>query len=221
MIELRKGDSKLVAHARRELELAKLFTPNEAEKYDGFIGRGVLALVKTFDQWSENDTSKMGALHQVFNFLVQGDLLSPPTDDPDEWEEFDVEGKLYIRNKRNNMYITRDDRKTWFNLRTDQRGICIDHITGEPLEGVEDPNVERTETTQDQESTADADNAGDGRDAELAAVGQAEPNSEGSPVDAEPRGEDAGPVEEGKLDTGVEPESSKTSSKAKAPKKKS
>lgn len=219
MIELRKGDSKIVAHARRELELAKLFTPNEAEKYDGFIGRGVLALVKTFDQWAEDDQSKMAALHQVFNFLIQGDLLSPPTDDPDEWEEFDVEGKMYIRNKRNNFYITRDDRKTWFNLRTDQRGICIDHTTGEPLEGVEDPNG--TKASEDKESTADADNSGDGRDAELAAVGETEPDTQGKSSDAEPRGEDPSPVEEGKLDSGVEPESSEDSSKAETSKKES
>lgn len=215
MLEIRKGDSKIVGHARRELELAKLFTPNEDEKYDGFIGRGVLALVKTFDEWAEDDASRMSALHQVFNFLIQGDLLSPPTDDPEEWEDIDVDGKLFTRNNRNNMYITRDDRKTWFNLRTEQRGVCIDHLTGEPLEGV--TIDDGTETT---ESTTDARDSGDGKDAELAAVDTTQPSAEGETSDAEPRGEDAGPVEEAKLDAGVESESSKAPSKAKAPKKK-
>lgn len=211
MLEIRKGDSKIVGHARRELELAKLFTPNEAEKYDGFIGRGVLALVKTFDEWSEDDASRMSALHQVFNFLVQGDLLSPPTDDPDEWEDIDVDGKAFTRNKRNNMYITRDERKTWFNLRTEQRGVCTDHLTGEPLEGVEDPNVERTEATENQEGTTDADNARDGGDAPDATA------SDEGDVDG---GFNHEPVEEAELDAGVESESPKASSKAKAPKKK-
>lgn len=221
MLEIRKGDSKIVGHARRELELAKLFTPNEAEKYDGFIGRGVLALVKTFDEWSEDDVSRMSALHQVFNFLVQGDLLSPPTDDPDEWEDIDVDGKAFTRNKRNNMYITSDERKTWFNLRTKQRGVCTDHLTGEPLEGVRRPNVERTETTKDQEGSTDADNAGDGGDTSESEGGKGSADSGTTSAEDDINGSfNPEPVEEAELDAGVESESPKTSSKAKAPKKK-
>ncbi len=206
MIQPRKTDSQMVGHARRELEMAGLFTVNKENDYDGFIGKGVLALVKLFDEWTKDDPARMQAVDSVFGFVIHGDLLSPPTDDPDEWEEFVVEGVTTIRNKRNIMYITRDERKTWFNLRTEAKGICNDHKTGKPLEGVEDPNGDQSKAN-DQESTADADDAGNGKDAELAAAdGQSETTTEGSQG-----------VEATELDAGVEPESKKDQGEAEAP----
>ena len=211
MIELRSTDSKLVGHARRELEIAKLFDKKPEEDYDGFIGRGVLSLVKTFDDWAKDDQSRMMALHQVFNYLIQGDLLSPPTNDPNEWEDFEMDGQTIRRNKRNIFFITRDEGKTWFNIRTDQKGICNDFKTGEPVEGVEDPNGDKPETN-DQESPANADNAGDGSDAKLAPKKRSKQTS---------TGKKRTPVEDGELDAGVEPKGKKDTGKAKAPKKKS
>ena len=52
MINPREGDSQIVEHARRELQMAKLFDANEKENYDGFIGRGALSMVKNFDKWT-------------------------------------------------------------------------------------------------------------------------------------------------------------------------
>lgn len=206
MKQPKKNDSQMVGHARRELEMAGLFTVNKENDYDGFIGKGVLALVKLFDEWTADDPQKMSAVSSVFSYVIAGDLLSPPTDDPDEWEEFETEGIKVLRNKRNIMYITRDERKTWANLRTDQKGICNDHKTGKPLEGVEDPNGHKPEAN-DQESTADADDAGDGKDAELAATdGQPETAAEGSQG-----------VEAAELDAGVEPEGSKDQGETEAP----
>lgn len=195
MIQPRKNDSQMVGHARRELEMAGLFTVNEENDYDGFIGKGVIALVKLFDDWTKDDPAKMQAIDSVFGFVIKGDLLSPPTNDPDEWEDFEVDGVVTVRNKRNIMYITRDGMKTWFNLRTEQKGICNDHKTGKPLEGVEDPNGHKPKAN-DQESTADADNAGDGKDAELAATDAA------TEAAAEPQG-----VEAAEQHPGVEPKS--------------
>jgi len=222
MKEAKKSDSLMVAHARRELEMAGLFTANKENDYDGFIGRGTLALVKLFNDWTDDDPAKMQAIHNVFNAVIFGDLLSPPTNDPDEWETVEVEGQSITRNKRNNMYITRDDRQTWYNLRTEQRGICNDSETGKPLEGVEDPNGPAKEDAKDQESTADADDSGDGKSSELAAADEASTKSEeGEPSVAEPQaGADSGPVEDGELDKGVEPESETGSSEAEAPKNK-
>lgn len=214
MKQPKKNDSQIVGHARRELEIAGLFTVNKENDYDGFIGKGVLALVKLFDDWTQDDPAKMSAVSSVFSYVIAGDLLSPPTNDPDEWEEFEVDGVKTTRNKRNIMYITRDDRKTWFNLRTEQQGICNDHETGKPLEGVKDPNGKAEQTGKDQESTADADDAGHGKDAELAATDTAsQPHEEGEAGDAEPStGPDDSSVEEGKLDAGVEQESSEAPS---------
>lgn len=213
---LRKGDSEMVGHARRELEIAGLFTPNKEEEYDGFIGKGVLAMVKLFDEWSQNDPQKMTALNSVFRYVISGDLLSPPTNDPDEWEDVEVEGQTVTRNKRNPMFITRDDRKTWFNLRTEQKGICNDINTGKPVEGVEDPNGQAA--TENQEGPADAGDAGDGEHAVGPAETAAEPRPEGEAGDAEPEtGTDSSPVEDGELDAGVEPESKEAAGETEAP----
>lgn len=212
MIQPRKTDSQMVGHARRELEIAGLFTEKKDQDYDGFIGKGVLALVKVFDDWSKGDPARMQALEQVFSFAIHGDLLSPPSDDPDEWEEITVEEQTLTRNKRNIMYITRDDRKTWFNLRTEQKGICNDHKTGKPLEGVKDPNGKAEQTAKDQEGPADAGDAGHGENAELPAADSKDAGAtEGSQG-----------VEETKLDSGVEPQSEKDqgSSENAAPKSK-
>lgn len=216
MIEPRKGDNPIVAHARRELEMAGLFTPSENGDYDGFIGKGSLALIKLFDQWTQDDPAKMQVLQNMFQYLIVGDLLSPPTNDPDEWEDVQVEGQTVTRNRRNNMYITRDGKKTWFNLRTQQKGICNDIETGKPLEGVRDPNG-KTKVSEDQESATDASDSGDGGHSSEPESGQAT-----DPVEAtESRGEDAKPVEGGELNAGVEPEGSEDPGKTKAPKKKS
>lgn len=222
MQQLRKGDSEMVGHARRELEIAGLFTVNEESQYDGFIGRGVLALVKTFEDWAGADPSKRQAIQSVFNYVIAGDLLSPPSDDPEEWEPYDVEGHKGLRNKRNGMFISRDDRKTWINLRTDQRGICNDHLTGKPLEGVKDPNGKAEQATQNQEGPADAGDAGNGADAQPTTDGQTESRPEEKSGDAKPgTGADSSPVEEGKLDAGVEQKSSENPGEKKAPAKKS
>jgi hypothetical protein len=115
------------------------------------------------------------------------------------------------------MYITRDERKTWFNLRSEQTGICNDIKTGKPLEGVEDPNGKAEQASQDQEATADASDAGHGKDAERPAPAETELPEAGEPSDPEPStGSDSSPVEEGKLDTGVEQESSEAPSETEA-----
>lgn len=214
----------MVGHARRELEIANLFAANKENDYDGFIGRGVLAMVKVFEDWSKDDPARMQALESVFSFVIHGDLLSPPTNDPDEWEDFEVEGQMVRRNKRNIMYITRDEGKTWFNLRTEQKGICNDYETGKPVEGVEDPNGKTEQAAQDQEGPADAGDSGDGEHAGQPESGQPEGGSTPakSSEDADTStGTDAGSVEAGEQHAGVEPESQTDQSKAKAPKKKS
>lgn len=238
---MKSSDSPIVAHARRELEISKLFTKSEDGSYDGFIALGVLSLVKIFSKWTKGDPSRAQAIQSVFNYVIEGDLLSPPTNDPDEWEDFEVEGEMIRRNKRNIFYITRDDSKTWLNLRNNQRGICNDHETGKPLEGVKDPNGEAEQTVKDQEGSADTGDAGHredvkqpadgsrdstvddsvsesrrgGKDATPASDGKPRPDGEvnGAELNARP---DSIPVEKGKLDSGVEQKGSENSSETEA-----
>ena len=206
MKDIRKNDTEMVAHARRELELAGLFTAKEAEDYDGFIGKGALALIKLFDEWSKNDPHRMSAIGSVFNYLIAGELLSPPTNDPEEWEDYEVEGQLVRRNKRSIYFITRDNGDTWFNLRTEQKGICNDKETGKPVEGVEDPNGKVQ--TENQKSATNPDDGGYGVNPESATKNEAVADKSEK-------------VEKGKLDTRVEPKGGADSGKKKTPTKKS
>lgn len=68
-----------------ELEIAGLFAKNEEQQYDGFIGRGSLALIKTFNDWAKDDPGRM--MVSPGYSIHQKVFLFPPTDDPDEWEE--------------------------------------------------------------------------------------------------------------------------------------
>lgn len=95
MKQPRKTDSQIVGHARRELEMAGLFTVNKENDYDGFIGKGVLAMVKLFDEWTGDNPQKMQAIQSVFNYVIAGDLLSPPTNDPDEWKILTSMARLF------------------------------------------------------------------------------------------------------------------------------
>ena len=206
MINPREGDSQIVEHARRELQMAKLFDANEKENYDGFIGRGALSMVKNFDKWTDNDPAKMSALSEVFSFLIHKELLSAPTNDPDEWEEFNIEGSTGLKNKRNEFYISRDNLKTWYNLRSGQQGVIHDYKTGKPLEGV----------TINEKSTTNASDTGDGGHSDG-------PGNGSGDSDAVPTGhkqsEGSEKMEDQKLHDRVEPESqeNQTSSETETP----
>lgn len=124
-----KAESKVVAHARYELNKAKTF--EKTEQYDGSIGRGILAMVKVFDDWFGNDGPKAEAAMMGFQQLLQGGLLSPPTTDPEEWEPVEGATAGTVRNKRCPFYVSTDNGKTWMHLQNKERGDSRDHITGE------------------------------------------------------------------------------------------
>ena len=216
MKEPRKGDSLIVAHARRELELSGAF--KKTEDYDGFMGPAILALIKTFDSWSKGNSAKMQILHQAFNTLVAGELLAPPTDDPEEWQRINREdGKDVLRNLRSPFYVSIDGGKTWRNTATGETGRSRDHITGEdPKE--EPENVKRTASIGDAIEAGDTEgapventSAGDGRnDGAVEEPTRDEGSSEATP-DAEGRSVDSGVADQGKEDQSQPEESSKKS----------
>ena len=149
----KSSDSKMVAHARRELEKAKAFEKNE--HYDGSIGRGVLALVKLFDQWAHGDMAKAESMALGFNQLVNGELLSPPTTDPEEWEAVPGAEAGTVRNIRSPFYVSTDNGKTWMHLQNKQRGDSRDHITGKDPEDETVPETTKESATGDQGSSED------------------------------------------------------------------
>ena len=184
-----KKDSLIVAHARRELEMAHLFEKNG--EYDGSIGRGTLSLIKSFSEWCGDDTSKMSAIHSCFNYLVAGEILSPPTTDPNEWEDYyGPDNQKLKRNKRNPFYITQDNGESWSNIRTKESGYSINHITGEAKEGSPDDGKINS-TTEGLGTTSDG---GDGTNAVI--------------PDEAKISQGPSQVEERELDAGVEAQSS-------------
>ena len=129
MIEIRKSDSLIVGHARRELEMAEAF--KKTKDYDGQIGRAALAVVKVFDEWTKGDPALLESIHLAFNQIVTGELLSNPTTDPDEWEAIEHEDKTAWRNKRSPFYMSGDAGVSWQHMGNGQSGKSKNHITGE------------------------------------------------------------------------------------------
>lgn len=207
MKEPRKGDSLIVAHARRELELSGAF--KKTEDYDGFMGPAILALVKTFDSWSKGNSAKMQILHQAFNTLVAGELLAPPTDDPEEWQRINREdGKDVLRNLRSPFYVSIDGGKSWRNTATGETGRSRDHITGEdPKE--EPENVKRT--TNIGEAIAASDTEGAQAENTSASDGSDDRTVE-EPAGNEGSSEATPDAEGRSVDSGVAPESAEAPS---------
>ena len=147
MIEIRKGDSLIVAHARRELEMAEAF--KKTEDYDGQIGRAALAVVKVFDEWTKGDPALLESIHLAFNQIVTGELLSNPTTDPDEWEAIEHEDQVAWRNKRSPFYMSGDAGVSWQHMGNGQSGKSKNHITGEVYDDADTTNSgEGTESDQ-------------------------------------------------------------------------
>lgn len=136
-----KSDSKFVEHARRELNMCGAFDKNDDTGYNGEMGRGLLALVKVFSEWFGNSKPMAETALDAFNRLLNGEIMSPPTTDPDEWEAVEGAEPGTVRNKRNAFFVSTDFGKTWMHLQNKQRGNSRDRITGEdPTDGIDRRN---------------------------------------------------------------------------------
>lgn len=202
MIKPRNGDSLIVAHARRELEMSGAF--DTTDDWDGNIGRGILALVKTFDQRSEGKSASMQIIHQTFNSLVAGDLLVPPTTDPDEWEKIERDDQTVYRNKRSPFYVTNDLKfRTWTNIATKEKGMCRNHKTGEDPEEPDEIKRENAALAGAAVGNTDADqvaDTSDGRDDKETGKPASDAGSSEAAPDAEGHSVDSGVASKGKKD---------------------
>ena len=90
--------SKLVEHAKRELELAGLF--DKDSDYGGMIADAVLELIQVFsDQGHSGCSANMTT--SLFNKLAQYKPLIPLTYDDDEWNESRDGDPEHYQNNRN------------------------------------------------------------------------------------------------------------------------
>lgn len=155
MIQKKNGDSKIVAHARRELEMAGTFT--KTADYDGSIGRGILAMIKLFDSWSRGRQAEMEAMAMGFNQLINGELMSPPTTDPDEWQTVEGAPEGTVRNKRCPWYMSQDGGKTWMHLQNKEKGASKKYVK----ESTDEARNTNIPTDQTEGSDTDGGNSGE------------------------------------------------------------
>jgi hypothetical protein len=90
--------SSLVRHAKAELRLAGMFSPDS--DYDGEIAPVVVALMETFTAYGHSGNSAKMTL-DLFYMLAQGLPITPLTGDESEWEDrSSVSGYPIWQNKR-------------------------------------------------------------------------------------------------------------------------
>lgn len=112
-----RNDDLIIAHTRRELELAGAFNID-----DGILGKAVLSVMKTLQHYAKDNQELREALGGAVDILCRGGLLSDPTDSPDEWVE--LKGKEGTwSNKRNPFFVSPDGGKTWHHLISKQEGV--------------------------------------------------------------------------------------------------
>ena len=105
---LTASDSNLVAHAVRELTLCGMF--DDDSDYDGAIGTAVLDLIRVFASQGHSGGSA-AVTAGLFVRLAAFEVLSPLTDDPNEW--IDVDGEGLLQSRRQASAFSRDGGTTY------------------------------------------------------------------------------------------------------------
>lgn len=188
----RDSDSKIIKHARFELERAGLFDKNNP-LHGGHIGRGTLAMVNSLMDWSKGDKAMMETMIMSINQIVSGELLSPPTTDPGEWEPVEGATPGTVRNKRSPMYVSEDNGKHWMHLGSKEKGSSQD-ITevryGVPEQQPKTTDGRSAETNKESDSPAPS-GKGRRRDVGLDSQGVEDSPQPESPADKPEAREDS------------------------------
>lgn len=108
------SDSKLVKHAENEMQRAGLYDADA--DYAGMLPEAVLDLVRIHSMQGHSGFSHHHVL-SIFNKVVNFQVLTPITDDPDEWrDESAFAGKPYWQNKRQSSCFSNDGGKTYYDV---------------------------------------------------------------------------------------------------------
>lgn len=111
------ADSNLTAHAKRELELAGLFS--EDSDYNGMLGEAVMDLVKVFAHQGHSGFSA-GSVVDIFRRVASFDILTPLSVNPAEWHEVDANqrpaGRRLWQSVRKPSVFWREGEDTWYDL---------------------------------------------------------------------------------------------------------
>ena len=117
-------ESNLIQHAKFEIERAGL-NDKDAD-YDGAVAKSVMDLIQVFSDQHHSGMSASYVLG-VFDKLARFDVLSPLTDNPDEWQEICDETteehgtRTLYQNRRRGSTFSWDRGKTWYDIEDKSR----------------------------------------------------------------------------------------------------
>lgn len=100
--------SNLVEHAKRELELLKLFS-EEGDFYGGSTAKAVMELIEVFAKQGHSGSSAPMVI-SLFKELANFNTISPITGESSEWNKV---GDDLWQNMRNSA-IFKDNEKSWY-----------------------------------------------------------------------------------------------------------
>jgi len=100
----------LLAHARRELDLAGLFKSDS--DYNGMVAFDVVDLVRVFASQGHSGGSAQLTI-ELFTRLASFDVLTPITAHPAEWMEV---GTGMFQNRRKSSVFWREGNQTWYDI---------------------------------------------------------------------------------------------------------
>lgn len=107
--------SNLEAHAEAEMRRAGLY--DKGSDYDGMIPEAVMKLVRVHAAEGHSGASHWLTL-QVFNKVINFKLLTPLTDNPEEWTQLgpDMMPEQTWQSRRQPSIFSRDAGKTWYDI---------------------------------------------------------------------------------------------------------
>lgn len=125
----------LVEHAAYELTKAGMTDNGDPEARQ--VATNTIALVRRIEKMNMTDKQAQYVL-EAFSILCQFLPLTPITDDPEEWDKFEidrknvdtqeVEKKTVWQSKRASSIFSEDEGKTFIDQRTGKAGESVDHI---------------------------------------------------------------------------------------------
>ncbi len=153
----------ILEHAAYELTKSGM-TDHEDENARR-VAMNVMALVRRFER-QKNDKRSAEFILEAFERICRFMPLTPLTDDPDEWEKFEMvrrnvetneeEKKIVWQSKRSTSIFSEDEGKTFYDQNTGKTGNSVDHVA--QAKAVEDAKKKRMEQKAAAEARAKSPN---------------------------------------------------------------
>lgn len=141
----------LVEHAAYELTKAGMANNPDPEARQ--VATNTIALVRRIEKMNMSE-KQANYVIEAFSILTQFLPLTPITDDPEEWDKFEidrknvdtgeVEKKVVWQSKRATSIFSEDEGKTFIDQRTGKVGESVDHIQqAEEMKAAEEARAKR------------------------------------------------------------------------------